>query len=243
MLLYKNCCSKEVNFISSDTFPGIMANITQVVWNLLTKDLTIQRNLRRDLINVRALAKYLISEHRLKASVDSVISAIRRYNIDEALTAYQTSIAQVLKGANISTRNNMACLVLRREPPIRKYLSQIAELTDFDKQETLRIIKAADTLKIITDRAHLPKLLETIPPQDRGELKENLSEIRLTISPKADETKGVAARISNELLIHNINISEIVFCVPEILVYIKQSDLLTAHESLIHLCDAKHKAF
>jgi len=44
-------------------------------------------------------------------------------------------------------------------------------------------------------------------------------------------------------LIHDINISEIMFCVPEILIYINQKDLLAAHESLIKLCDPKHKAF
>jgi len=46
----------------------------------------------------------------------------------------------------------------------------------------------------------------------------------------------VAARLSNELLTNDINISEIIFCVPEIIIYVDQKDLLKAHESIIQIC-------
>ncbi|MBL7100981.1 MAG: hypothetical protein ISS23_03450, partial [Nanoarchaeota archaeon] len=55
----------------------------------------------------------------------------------------------------------------------------------------------------------------------------------------ADQTKGVAARISNEMMLRDVNISEIIFCVPEIIIYVKQEDLLEAHESIIQLCQGK----
>ncbi|MBT7928627.1 hypothetical protein HN682_01735, partial [Candidatus Peregrinibacteria bacterium] len=60
-----------------------MTNINQTVWRLLAQDLSIQKNLKKGLINVRGLAKYLIETYNLRASLDAVISAIRRFENSE----------------------------------------------------------------------------------------------------------------------------------------------------------------
>lgn len=214
-----------------------MTNITQTVWNLITQDPSIQKNLQKSLINVRALAKYIIHRHQLKASIDSVISAIRRYSMSQSFKENVTSINKVFSGANVSTKNNLACLVLRTQSNIQRYLSAVTKLTDFERRETLRMIKGKDHLKIITEMRNLPKLKEFLSDKGNYEIKENLSEIKvLLMDAEADKTKGVAARLSNELLTNEINISEIIFCVPEIIIYIDQKDLLKAHESIIQIC-------
>ncbi len=214
-----------------------MTNITQTVWNLISQDPPIQKNLQKNLINIRALAKHLINQHGLKASIDSVISAIRRYPTSKNFKENVSEIRDVFIGANIATKNNLACLVLRNQSDIQKYLSEVTKLTDFEKRETLRMIKGKNNLKIITDMVSLEKLKKIFPEEGKLETKENLSEIRiLTQDIKADRTKGVAARISNELLTNDINISELMFCVPEIIIYVDQKDLLKAHESILQLC-------
>lgn len=212
-----------------------MTNITQEVWGILTKDLSIQKNLQRNLINTRALAKYLIKKYCLTASLDSVISAIRRYSSNEQFEEERKDIEEMFKGSTIATKNNLACVILRKQSCIQKYLAEVTKITDFDKRETLRLIKGKDHLKIITDMNNLDRIKEALPLKERLEVKENLSEIRITIDMRADQTKGVAARIANELLLRNINISEIIFCVPEVIVYIEQKDLLNAHESMVGL--------
>jgi hypothetical protein len=40
-----------------------MANITHTVWDFLHKDPSIKENLSKDIINVRALANYIIKKH------------------------------------------------------------------------------------------------------------------------------------------------------------------------------------
>ncbi|MBM3200276.1 hypothetical protein FJZ53_05025 [Candidatus Woesearchaeota archaeon] len=214
-----------------------MTNITQTVWNLISQDPTIQKNLQKNLINVRALAKYLITHHGLKASIDSVISAVRRYPSSRTFKENVSEIKEVFISANISTKNNLACLVLRNQSDIQRYLSEITKLTDFEKRETLRMIKGKNNLKIVTDMGSLQKIKDIFSGAQQFETKEGLGEIRIVTSDiKADKTKGVAARISNELLTNDINISELIFCVPEIIVYVDQKDLLKAHESIMQLC-------
>ncbi len=214
-----------------------MTNITQTVWNLISQDPSVQKNLQKNLINIRALAKHLINQHGLKASIDSVISAIRRYPTSKNFKENVSELREVFIGANISTKNNLACMILRNQSDIQKYLSEITKLTDFEKRETLRMIKGKNNLKVITDMVSIQKLKNIFPQEEKIEVKENLSEIRiLTQDIKADKTKGVAARISNELLTNDININELIFCVPEIIVYVDQKDLLKAHESILQLC-------
>jgi aspartokinase len=214
-----------------------MTNITQTIWNLISQDPSIQKNLQKNLINIRALAKHLINQHGLKASIDSVISAIRRYPTSKNFKENVSELKEVFVGANIATKNNLACMVLRNQSDIQKYLSEITKITDFEKRETLRMIKGKNNLKVITDMVSIQKLKNIFPKEENIEVKENLSEIRiLTQDIKADKTKGVAARISNELLTNDININELIFCVPEIIVYVDQKDLLKAHESILQLC-------
>ena len=50
-------------------------------------------------------------------------------------------------------------------------------------------------------------------------------------------TKGVLARIATELSLGNINIHELIMCPPEFIVYVKERDIVKAHEALLKLCE------
>ncbi|MDP2908822.1 MAG: hypothetical protein Q8N77_03365 [Nanoarchaeota archaeon] len=216
-----------------------MTNITQGVWNIISQDPSLQKNLQKNLINIRALSKYMINKHSLKASLDSVISAIRRYPTSKNFKENISGVREIFLDADVATKNNLACLTLRNQSDIQKYLAEVTKITDFEKRETLRMIKGKNNLKIITDMNNVQKI-KSLFPEGVVEVKENLSEIRvLTPDVRADKTKGVAAKLSNELLTNEININEIIFCVPEIIIYVEQKDLLKAHETIIQLCKGR----
>lgn len=216
----------------------IMTNISQEVWNYLARDPSIQKNLKRGLLNIRALAKHIIKERYLNASIDAVISAIRRFSNNEEFLEETATIEEIFKDSVIATKNNIACIILRNNSDILKYLSEVMKITDFEKRETLRLVKAKNNLKIMTDMKNLDKFKKFFSNKEL-EIKKNLSEIRIKTSLRADQTRGVAARVSNEMLLRNINISEIIFCVPEIIIYVNQKDLLSAHESIMQLCQGE----
>ncbi|MBU4502565.1 MAG: hypothetical protein KKA79_08255 [Nanoarchaeota archaeon] len=212
-------------------------NITREVWNYISRDLAIQKHLGKNLINMRALAKYITTELKLKASTDSVISAIRRYSSHNDGLGSFNEMGSFFKGSNVITRNNMACIILRNQANIHEYLSNMSKIMDFEKGEPLRLIKGRSSLRILADMKSIEKIKKSLPKKEHDfEIKENLSEIKIKIALKAEKTKGVAARISNELTLQGINISEMLFCIPEIIIYVDQSDLLKAHEGLVKLC-------
>ncbi|MBM3199826.1 hypothetical protein FJZ53_02725 [Candidatus Woesearchaeota archaeon] len=211
-------------------------NITQEVRSYLSKDPSIQRDLRRGLLNMRALAKHIIRDKGLRAPIDAVISAIRRASYEKNPQHNEHNVEELFKFSNITTKNSIACLVLRNQSDIQRYLSEITKLTDFEKRETLRMIKGKNNLKVITDMHCLPKIKDIFPSSTQLETKEKLGEIRLKISLKADETKGVVARITNEMMLRDVNISEMILCVPEVILYVDEKDLLSAYQGMMSLC-------
>ena len=61
----------------------IQGNTTRDVMDYLSKDLSIQKDLQRGILNIRALARQIKKEQKLKTSLDAVISAIRRFSYDK----------------------------------------------------------------------------------------------------------------------------------------------------------------
>src|SRR3989344_4774359 len=89
-----------------------MASINQHIWTLLRKDLAIQKDLQRKIINIRALAKYIIKTYGLNASLDSVISSIRRFETQEQFKKEEEQLVNVFGDASITTKNNVVCYTL-----------------------------------------------------------------------------------------------------------------------------------
>ena len=91
-------------------------NINQTVSKILSMDIAVQKGLSRGIINTRALAKHIIKQYGLTASLDSVISAIRRYERQENFEEEEKKILHIFRGAVISTKNNVACMTLELRP-------------------------------------------------------------------------------------------------------------------------------
>ena len=88
-------------------------NVNQAVWKLLQVDLAVQKDIHRQIINTRALAKYLIKKYGLsQVGLDAVISSIRRFESEELFEEEEKTLHHIFKESVVSTRNNVACITL-----------------------------------------------------------------------------------------------------------------------------------
>ena len=55
------------------------------------------------------------------------------------------------------------------------------------------------------------------------------------MSSSKRETKGILARMANEIALYNIVIIDVITCAPEVIFYVKQEDILKTHEILFNL--------
>ena len=206
-------------------------NINQEVWHILRSDLAIQKDLHRKLLNTRALAKYILKRYPLTASLDSVISAIRRFQSQEKYVKEEQALLSCFKGAVVSTKNNVACITLSMRPT--EFFKKFCTI---QKLASIRITTGSREVKIIIEQPKLNSIKKLLEKEDISKIQENLSEINVKLSAKSLATKGVLARIAAEIALANINLQEMMVCPPEFLIYVQEKDIVKAHEAILKLC-------
>ncbi len=206
-------------------------NINQTIWNLIRKDAAIQKDLQRKIVNMRALAKHLIDKNHLNASLDAVISAIRRFQTRDEFREEEKKLLNVFKGSVVSTKNNMTGLTIALTP--RELFERLCVIKN--SGFNYKITTGDQDAKLMIDTPSLGELKKIFPKDAIVKEEKELSEINVKVSTIALNTKGVLAKIAGELALANINIKEIIICPPSFYIYIKQQDIVKAHESILKL--------
>ncbi|MBT4935225.1 hypothetical protein HOL21_04595 [Candidatus Woesearchaeota archaeon] len=209
-----------------------MKSINQEIARLLNQDIAIQKCLKEKLINIRSLAKYLQEKYELRSSLDAIISGIRRYDIDSVSPLHSKEMAKVFSRMSISTKDNIAKILLKD-----KAFKDICE--DFIGKKTLRencrIVKSKETVTLIVNMKDFEKKKSLFKDADVLDVQQNLSEIRLQFPKDISQIKGISARIAGELAMRDVNIEDEIYSMPELLIYVKENSLVSAHHALLEI--------
>jgi hypothetical protein len=200
-----------------------MRNLNQQIWKIIQGEPETLKGLRKGVINVRALAKHYLSAYKLRASLDAVISSIRRFDLSKGEEAEQ-SIMNKLKGASIFTKNHVSALTLKREYKLKE-------------PHKCKMVMGSTKIKVFGPRETIKAIEKDVKSTQIVEKNEGLSEISIKMSKDIRETKGILARVTNEIFSHDINIEDIVVCQPEFLIYLKTENLSRAHDILLQLIE------
>lgn len=210
-------------------------NVRNDVWRLIDRDPSIRLDLERELINIRALARYC-SKSGVKGSADAIISAIRRYPRESELSERYGKAVEIVGKSSISTKSRIANISLVRGAEIQDILQKLFSCVNYERGETLRLVQGEESIKLIVDEKNVEKMLGIIPERLVLNVLKGLSEINIHLDPLAVKTPGIMFVLCGELTRNNINIYEITSCVPEMLVFVKEKDILKAHQVLFDLC-------
>lgn len=214
-----------------------MKSTTEEIWKILDNSPCIKKVMNRGLINARALARYMIEEQKLDTTMDAVISAVRRYNPSGSIEPnVLKESSEILSQAAISTKSKLANVALIKDSEVQNLLPQLFSVIHYNRGDVLRIIQADESMKIIVDEKNLNKIEKLFPDKKIIKIDKNLAEINLHLHPEAANTPGLSSIITNELAINNVNIMEIMSCVPEVLLFVNEKDVLKAHQILYKLC-------
>lgn len=212
-----------------------MASITKQVWEILDNDITIKKDLERGIINVSALSQYLLDTYKIKGSLDSVISAVRRYKSDVSIQDDYKRIRKALQEAVLSTKTNISLITFRNASSTYKYIGQLMAHDDFLKNDVFRLVKNRAGVEIVVDRDSMQKAKDFFPQSCVEEVKDGLVEISIKLTGEGWATKGVISRIANELATQDVNIELIFSVYPTISIFLSEKDLVRAHEALMRI--------
>jgi aspartokinase len=212
-----------------------MTNITHEVLKTLDNNPSIRRCMSQGLINTTALAKHIIKENKIDATLDAVSSAIRRYKLDRYDELFNIA-NRIVSFGEISTKSKLANIAVIKDSEIQELLPKLFSIIQFNRGDVLRIIQADEAIKILINEKNLEKLKELLPKKKIIKIDRNLAELNIHLHPEAVKTPGIIAVISNELALNNINVMEFMSCVPEMLWFVKEKDILKAHNVMFKLC-------
>ena len=213
-----------------------MKSVNQEIAEILQKDLALQKCLKRDLINTRSLARQLIKDHDLSYSIDAVISAIRRYDL-ENISLLSSEAQNAFKKMSITTKDNVARLTLHDHA-----FSTIAQVTLNKKilKENIRLIKSKETITLLVSQKDIEQKISLFVKSDIINIQKDLTEIRLQFAQDIGHIKGIVARVASELALCDINIEEIIYSMPDLLLYVREQDLVSAHKALLEIKKSKY---
>ncbi|MDO8554162.1 MAG: hypothetical protein Q7S22_05120 [Candidatus Micrarchaeota archaeon] len=217
-----------------------IVNIKNEIWKLIENDPSIMLDLSRGLINVRALARYC-TKIGIDATEDAIISAIRRYPKETRTTKQYSNALEIVGQSVISTKSHIVSIALTKGAETQKVLPLLFSCVNYEKGETLRLVQGEESIKVLVDQRNLNKIMELIPQRLVLKVLKGLAEINMHLHPKAVETPGIIYTITGELFRNGVIMYEVMSCVPELLIFVEENELLKAYQVLFGLCHQKPK--
>lgn len=214
-----------------------MTNITKDVQRLLDHDTAIKRDLTRGIINKRALAQYIQKQLNINGNLDAIMSAIRRYETDLTEEEHFAKAGALIKNAKISTKTGIAIIALVKEQEVQELLPKLFTVIHYARGEVLRIIQAEESIKIIVDEKNVSKVVNIFKKSAVLKIEHNLGELNMMLGPVSAKVPGVLGILDTELANNNVNIVETMSCVPEVLWFVNQKELLKAHQTFLGLIE------
>lgn len=211
-------------------------NIREFVWKIIDTDISLKKDLLRGIVNIRSLAKYIIDTQKLNVSLDSVISAIRRYEKAPETKEEAHSVYDVLKHARISTITNMSSLLLKRTDEVKTKLGRPDKLMDFQGHETIRVLEGSQALTLIFDRKNFEKIKSIFTKNVLLEENKKVGLIEIGYPRALKKTPGVFLIVYNELAENGISVIDSLMSSSEHIILVDEEKLLKAFEVIYGLC-------
>ncbi len=216
-----------------------MKNINKEVWRYLDNNLPIKNHLYDNLINVRALAKSILKELKLNCSLNSIISAIRRYENEPSKKDKISKLYKVLQKAKLTTKTKLTSILLRKNSRVRSKLVELYTKIDFEGGDILRIFEVSKNIKVIIDEKTLKEINNLFSTNDIVTKEKNIGELNITYDADITKVSGLFALLSNELASNNISIIDSIICHSEHIILVTEKDIQKAFNVIFNLIHKK----
>ena len=207
-------------------------NLHLLLQNFFTKNPDVREARNKGLVNRRALAKYIIEKEHLDINrYEALVTALRRFEVEPI----SEDSLKVIKDVNVSTKDKVAIIYLEKTDEVLRNVIKITKFVNFNKNETLKLVQGSLSFKIFVDEYNVNKVKELFTENDIIKTHHSISELNLVFPKNAPQIRGIISYVTTELTINKINIVEIITGDPELMIYVKEQDLLLAYQTIKRL--------
>ena len=213
-----------------------MPNVRRQVERIIESDPVIKKGLQRRIINSRALARYILNVDRVDSTQDGILGIIRRYPLGQELERVHR---QLFKDCEIVTRHRMANLAIENSPGIMRSIAEFAASVKTTRGENLRVSVGLTSIRVVAEQKTLEVFRQTLRPTEIVSYTTDLAEISLLFNPEIDKIKGIkgiASKITAQLVSHDVNLAGMFFFgLPEDVVMVAEEDAPRALQAIQQL--------
>jgi len=207
-------------------------NIPLLLQNFFTKNPDIRGARNKGLVNRRALAKYIIEKEQLDINrYEALVTALRRFEVEPV----PEETLRALKEINVSTKDKIAVVYLEKTEEVLRNVIKLMKVVDFNKNETLKFVQGSMSFKVFVDEHNVNKVKELFTKKDIIKTYQGVSELNLVFPKNAPQIRGIISYTTTELTMNKVNIVEIITGDPELIIYVKEQDLIVAYRALKRL--------
>ena len=184
--------------------PNPQRSTSEIVKEIIERDGSIKIGLARGLINARALARYIQEATHNEYTFESLLSAVRRYQIQQS-AAKPIELTKLLR--KITMKNKVSIITVRNRPELQPTLARLAGEIDHAGGETLRMVSTPRAVSVEIDSKNEKRLVSKVTNRDIIHRRDNLAEI--TVEFLDSGAPGQLAALSTELAMNGVNIQEV----------------------------------
>ena len=215
-------------------------SVAKTIAREIEEDAIVRRAMEKGIVSMKSLAVYLIRKKKLDASTDAVVSAIRRHKEQNPLEKkYEKANFVIAKSSDIRITTHIAEIAVEKNEEAQKMLQKAFNMVSYEKGEIFLIIQGEKSIKLIINAKNKEKILSLFSKKSILHAEDNLAEINIHLSDEAVTTPGIISTLSTEFMLHDINIYESMSCVPEMLFFVKQRDIMKSYHILSTLVNVK----
>lgn len=207
-------------------------NLRDAVKEAIERDGAIKSGLARGLINTRALARFIQRSLREQASLEAIISAIRRYPIKPTSSKLENVGTLMTK---LSVKNRVVDVAIVNDPSIPSALARFSSQVDYGRGESFRIVAGVERVRVIIDEKNLANLMAVLPKSSVKQTIHNLAEIVVSTTEATLRIPGVLSAMLTELAMNDINLIESMSCTPQNIFVVDERDATRSYDILQRL--------
>ncbi|MEM4929268.1 MAG: ACT domain-containing protein [Acidilobaceae archaeon] len=188
--------------------------------------------LSENVVNYSALARALLKDVRKKnpnASLSAVKMALIRIKneISESESSLKKKLREVLSKSVLQVQSDLVIVTIKRHA----LLSRIQHVTKaLNSARFLQVLQGINTFTLIISEEDSEEILELVEKEHIVEVLRDQAAL-IIISPREIvETPGIIAFVTSLLYENNINISQIVSCHNETIIFVSSSEVTKAFQ-------------
>ena len=215
---------------------AIMVTISRIVEKMVKENPSLEIALAKDIISYSKLARYLRQEVEKefgkKITDAAIMQALKRLREKSELMYEKKSEFYALE---LNTNSNIMSITIGKSNRLPQIMQSLYAMPELEQGFVLNATHGNNQTTFLISRILEHKVEELLHGEKIIARMKDLSQLSIRFDHKMFEAAGFIVYVLKDLTWNNINIIEIVSTYTELIIIVKNEDLLKAHNILQRL--------